>query len=84
MTASKDDQSVPANVDGRSHHDSRVKNPITTDDQHLFYPKDNRGPYDDNEAAFLGRKENEHLYDYPPKDREYDTQGPKGHNFQQI
>ena len=84
MAASKDDQSVPESVEGRSQHDSRVKNPITTDDQYLPYPKDDRGPYNDNEAVLGGRKENENLYDYPANDRGYDIQGPQGQNFQQI
>ena len=82
MAASKDDQSVPESVEGRSQHDSRVKNPITTDDQYLPYPKDDRGPYNDNEAVLGGRKENENLYDYPANDRGYDIQGPQGQNFQ--
>ena len=83
MAASKDDQSVPESVEGRSQHDSRVKNPITTDDQYLPYPKDDRGPYNNNKAVLGGRKENENLYDYPANDRGYDIQGPQGQNFQQ-
>ena len=83
MTASKDDQSVPESVDGRSQHESRVKYTITTDDQYLPYPKDDCGPYDDKEAVLGGRKENENLYDSPAKDWEYDIQGPQGQNFQE-
>ena len=82
MTASKDDQSVPESVDGRSQHESRVNNPITTDVQYLLYPKDDGGPYDDNEAVLGGSEENENLYDYPANDRGYDIQGPQGQNFQ--
>ena len=84
MAVSKDDQSVPESVERRSQHGSRVQNPITTDDQYLPYPKDDRGPYNDNEAVFGSRKENENLYDYPANDREYDIQGLQGQNFQQY
>ena len=83
MTASKNDQSVPESVEGRSQHDSRGKKPITTDDQYLPYPKDDRGPYNDNKTVLGGGKENENLYDYPGNDRGYDIQGPLGQNFQQ-
>ena len=82
MAASKDDQSVPESVDGRSQHDSGIKNPITTDDQHLPYSKDDRAPYNDSKAVLGGRKKNENLYDYPANDRGYDIQGPQGQNFQ--
>ena len=84
ITASKDDQSVPESVEGRSQDDSRIKNPITTDDQYLHYPKDDRGPYNDNKAVLGGRNENENLYDYPATDRGYDIQEPQGQNFQQF
>ena len=84
MTASKNDQSVPESVDGRSQYDSRLKNPITTIDQYLPYPQDDRGPYDDSEAVLDARKENINLYEYPANDRGYDIQGPQGQNFQQI
>ena len=82
MAASKDDQSVPESVEGRSQHDSTVQNPITTDDQYLPYPKDDREPFNDSKAVLGGRKENENLYDYPANDRGYDIQGPQGQNFQ--
>ena len=82
MAAGKDDQSVPESVEGRSQHDSRVKNPITTDDQYLPYPKDDRGPYNDNKGVLGGTKENENLYDYPANGRGYDIEGPQGQNFQ--
>ena len=58
MTDSEDDQSVPESVDGRSRHESRVKNPITTDDQYVPYPKDDRERYNDHEPVLGGRKEN--------------------------
>ena len=64
MAASKDYQSVPESAEGRSQHDNRVKMPITTDHQYLLYPKDDRGPYNENEAVLGGRKESENLYDY--------------------
>ena len=82
MSATKNDQSVPESVDGRGQHESRAKNPKTTDDQYLPYPKDDRAPYDDNEAVLGGRKENEHQYDYPSNDRGYNIQGPQGQNLQ--
>ena len=82
MSACKDDQSVPESVEGRSQHDNRVKNPITTHDQYLPYPKDDRGPYNNNKAVLGGRKKNENLYDYPANDRGYDIQGPQSQNFQ--
>ena len=71
MAANKNDQSVTKSLDGRSHHDSRVKNPITADDQYLPYPKDDRVPFDYSEAVLVGRKENINLYDYPANDRAY-------------
>ena len=84
MTAKKVDQSVPESVDGRCQHENRVKDPITTNDQYLLYPKNDRGPYNDNEAVLGGRNKNENLYDYPANDRGYDIQGPQGQFFQQF
>ena len=79
---SKDDQSVPESVEGRSQYDSRWNNSITTIDQYLTYPKDDRGPYNDNKGVLGGTKENENLYDYPANGRGYDIEGPQGQNFQ--
>ena len=59
-------------------------NPITTDDQILHYPKDDRGLYNDNEAALSGRTEYENINYYPTNDRGYDIQGPQGQKFQQL
>ena len=81
MAASRDHQYVPESVEKRSQHDSRVKNPITTENQYLPYPKDERGLYDNNEAVLGSSKKNENLYDYPANDRGYDIQGPQGQNF---
>ena len=84
MSASKDDPSVEESIERRTQHENWVKNPITSDDQYLPYPKDDRGPYNDNKAVVGGRKENENLYCYPANDRRYDIQGPQGQNFQQY
>ena len=84
MAASKDDQSVTESVEVRSQHDSRLKNPITNNDQHWVYPKNDRGPYDESEAILGGETENENMYDYPANNSGYDIQGPQGQKFQQY
>ena len=84
MSASKDDHSITESVTRRSQHDSRVKNPIDIDGLYLADPKDDLGVYNNNEALFGGKKENENLYDYLANDSGYDMQGPQSQNFQQY
>ena len=69
MAANKDDQFVPESVEGRSQHDSKVKSPITTEEQILPYSKIDHRPYDIIEVVPSGRNKNRALYDNPANDK---------------